>query len=87
MPKTALLDATDEALIMGLVNAGRYASAEEVVKEGLRLVARREQHLSELNAKLADGLEDIRAGRVVDGEELFEELITKYEAMARQAAE
>lgn len=87
MPSTAELDAKDEALVAELVRNGRYASTQEVIKAGLRLVVWREQKRAEFEAAIDRGLEDIKAGRVRDADEVFEELIAKYDSMANQAAE
>lgn len=87
MPSTAELDAKDEALVAELVRNGRYASTQEVIKEGLRLVVWREQKRAEFEAAIDRGLDDIKAGRVRDADEVFEELIAKYDLMANQAAE
>lgn len=40
----------------GLIRDGRYASAEEVVREGLRLVEAREVKLQELRATLNEAI-------------------------------
>jgi antitoxin ParD1/3/4 len=87
MPTTAELDAKDQELVAELVKSGRYASAEEVVRQGLRLVRWREEKLAEFDAELAKGLDDIKAGRVRDADEVFDELLAKYDTMADQAAE
>lgn len=41
-----------EAFVADIVKAGRYGSASEVVREGLRLVEEREQKLRALRAML-----------------------------------
>jgi antitoxin ParD1/3/4 len=87
MPITAELDAKDQETLAELLKSGHYASVNEVIKEGLRLVKWREAKLAELDAALAVGLADIEAGRVRPADEVFDELIAKYEAMADQAAE
>ena len=87
MPTTAELDAKDQELVAELVKSGRYASAEEVVAEGLRLVRWREAKLAEFHAELDKGLASIKAGRVRPAEDVFDELIAQYDAMANQAAE
>lgn len=45
-----------EAYIEELIQAGRYGSASEVVREGLRLVEEREQKLAALRATLGDAI-------------------------------
>ncbi len=48
-----------EGFVEGVVKAGRYSSASEVVREGLRLVEEREAKLQSLrntlNASIAEG--------------------------------
>lgn len=46
-----------ESFVDGAVRAGRYASASEVVREGLRLVEERETRLAALRATLDASLE------------------------------
>jgi antitoxin ParD1/3/4 len=87
MPITAELDARDQEMVAELVKSGRYSSAEAVLKEGLRLVRWREVQLAEFHAELDKGLASIKAGHVRPAEDVFDELIAKYDAMANQAAE
>jgi antitoxin ParD1/3/4 len=46
-----------EAFIDAIVKEGRYGSASEVVREGLRLVEEREARLRELRASVKDALD------------------------------
>lgn len=68
-----------EELVHERVRSGRYASASEVVREALRLLADhdelRQLRLQEVRAKVAEGLEAIEAGDVHPGDEVFDELI------------
>lgn len=57
-----------ERLVAEKVDAGRYASASEVVREALRLLEERDQireaRIEALKAKVAVGIADLDAGRV-----------------------
>lgn len=61
-----------ENLINSKVKSGMYNTASEVVREGLRLMQERdemrEKKLAALRADIQLGLDDIEAGRTIDGE-------------------
>lgn len=67
-----------EAFVSSRVASGNFVSASEVVREGLRLLeerdARRDAELARLRQDVQLGLEQARAGELVDGEEVFTEL-------------
>ncbi len=67
-----------ERFIAARVATGRYQSASEVVREGLRLLEERElareTALRELRRKIKVGLDQIRRGRVHDGKALMNEI-------------
>jgi len=67
-----------ERFVTSRVSSGKFVSASEVVREGLRLLeereARREAELARLRGEVRVGLEQARAGRLVDADEVFEEL-------------
>lgn len=71
-----------EAFVARLVEAGRYNSKSEVLREGVRLVQEREARLAALDASIARGLADADAGRTKPAAEVFDRLEAKYRAMA-----
>ena len=70
-----------EELVQEKVKTGRYNSASEVIREALRLLEDRDQLMElrrqELKRKIAEGLESLRRGEAVDGEEFFANLEKK----------
>lgn len=55
------------------VAQGEYESVSEVVREGLRLLKRREElWQAKIRAKIDEGMADCRAGRTVPAEEAWE---------------
>jgi antitoxin ParD1/3/4 len=84
MAISADLGTTLETYVDSLVEKGRYGSKSEVVREGIRLVQERESRLAALDAAIELGLADVEAGRVIPAEEVFERLITKYQAMVEK---
>ena len=61
MPSSYTLGDHYERFVKGLVESGRYASASEVMRDGLRLVEKREQmraaKLEALRRDIRDGLD------------------------------
>jgi antitoxin ParD1/3/4 len=64
-----------ENLIHSKVNSGMYNTASEVVREGLRLIQERdeirEKKLAVLRSDIQLGIDDLEAGRTVDGEKFL----------------
>jgi antitoxin ParD1/3/4 len=67
-----------ERFVEDRVASGRYQTASEVVREGLRLLEEREtarqEALEELRKHIAIGVEQADRGEFIDGDEVFEEL-------------
>jgi len=57
-----------EKFVDDTVATGRYSSASEVVRASLRTFQEEENWKEYARAKIAKGVEDVAAGRVVDGE-------------------
>jgi len=66
-----------ETLVAELVSSGRYASADEVLRDGLRMLEEREAVLTRIDAAVMEGLADADAGRVKPAEEVFARLQAK----------
>ena len=66
------------AFVQSHVDSGRYQTASEVFREGLRLLERqerdREQAFESLKARLRRGAAQAERGELLDGNEVFEEL-------------
>lgn len=67
-----------EEYVAARVSSGRYQSASEVVRQGLRLLQEQEMtheaHLERLRSQIDLGLDQARRGELMDGEAVFEEL-------------
>jgi len=86
MTITVSLSPEYEHIIREKLASGRYASEAEVVQEALRLLRDRDASeaagLEALRCEIAIGLADLDAGRVVDGDSVFQEI---SEMIARKA--
>ena len=72
-----------EAFIRDRIASGRYLSSSEVVREGLLLLQSREresdERLAAFQEKIQRSTEQAERGEVVDGEQYFEELLTRID--------
>lgn len=81
--KTANISLTPalERFIAAQLASGRYQSASEVVREGLRLIEERQREriasLDDLRRELAVGLRQAREGQLLDGPAEFRKLRTR----------
>ncbi len=67
-----------EVFVASRVESGKFLSASEVVREGLRLLEEREERrdaeLARLRRRIQVGLDQACAGELVDGEQTFTDL-------------
>ena len=83
---SVLLSPELEELVNDEMKSGQYKSANEVVREGLRLVRLRRERIATLKTEIQIGIDDIERGEYVEYtsvEELFEDIEA---AVAKRAA-
>ena len=84
MPSSYTLGEHFETFVKELVATGRYASASEVIREGLRLLQERQEKLIWLRKEIEKGASGPFAPFDVD--EIFGDLIKEGESDGRDAA-
>ncbi len=76
-----------ERLVQTKVKSGRYNSASEVVREALRLLEERDElralRKDELRKKIAEGMDAVKAGRVQDGDAVFDRIDAELDELER----
>lgn len=70
-----------ESFVTGLVATGRYASEDQVLREGVRLIREREARLATLDEAIAKGIAAADAGESKPSAQVFDRLEAKYRAM------
>lgn len=79
MPSSYNIGPHYETLVRSLIDSGRYTSASEVVRDGLRLIEEREgQYQAKLTALREAIREGMESGPGIPADEVFERLIRKY---------
>lgn len=74
------LPADAAQFIDGLVAAGQYRSADEAVVEGVRLLMSRQQ----LQADIQKGVDELDAGKGMDGKQVFAEMRDRANKLLEQ---
>jgi antitoxin ParD1/3/4 len=79
------LGANLESYVDRLVHEGGFASRDEVLREGVRLLQERERavSLADFDASIKRAIADSEEGRVYDLDDVIAPLVAKYEAMAK----
>ena len=74
-----------EAYVHGKVESGDYQSVSEVIREALRLLQERERSraaaIKQMQAKIESGWAQARRGELLDGEQVFTQLLDQLDAM------
>lgn len=76
-----------ENYIRAKLQGGKYQSVDSLLAFAFQLLEEyeaKQQKLSELRKKIAEGTEQIKQGDVVDGELVFQQLQTKLEQMSQK---
>jgi antitoxin ParD1/3/4 len=70
-----------EEFVTSRVDSGRYQSASEVVRQGLRLLQdqeeTREAQMARLRQQIQIGLDQADRGELLDGDEVFDEILRR----------
>ncbi len=79
-----------EEFIQSQVESGKYASTEEVIIAGIKLLEERENiyqgRFEELKREIIIGVEQLERGERLDGREVIEKLRQKNQAMRKAKA-
>ena len=64
-------------LLERLVTEGSFSTPAEAVNAGLKLLAQDLAWKADARRKIQEGLDDLKAGRVVDGDKAMEEILAE----------
>jgi antitoxin ParD1/3/4 len=73
-----------EKLVTDEVASGLYGSVSEVIREGLRLPVEERRWREDVRRKVAEGVAEARASKLVDGKAVIAELRRKSEERRSQ---
>jgi antitoxin ParD1/3/4 len=84
MPSSYTLGEHYEKFVRELVSSGRYSSASEVMRDGLRLLEDREKERAAKLEWLRNAIQEgIDSGPGIPAEEVFDRLQKKYRGMMK----
>ena len=85
MPSSYVIGEHFETFIKAQIQQGRYASASEVIRDGLRTLEEREKFRAmKLEALRAEIQKGANSGPGIPAEEVFTRLEAKYQRMAQK---
>ncbi len=70
-----------DQVVAALVDSGRFPSATEVLREGVRLIQQRDQHLAKLDDAIASGIAAANERRFDPADVVFDRLTARYKAL------
>ena len=76
--RNVVLTDTQSAFIDRMVSQGTYQNASELMRKALNQLQREEEVWEQAKAGVMEGLEQIRRGETVDGEEAFARMMAKH---------
>lgn len=86
--KTVSFTPEQASFVNECVQSGRYQSASEVVREGLRLLSHEEEKrkasLESVRSMIEKGAQELDRDEVVDGESVFRRLHARRERLRRE---
>jgi antitoxin ParD1/3/4 len=68
--------------IEGMVASGQYASADDAIADGVRLLMSRQK----LRVEIHQGIAELNAGMGIEGSQVFDELRSRAENQGKQQA-
>lgn len=87
--KTLSFTPQQASFVEGCIASGRYQSASEVVRAGLRLLADEEKARSQAVKTIQDmievGASQLEAGQVKDGQAVFDDLAAELDQMEQNS--
>ncbi len=79
MPSSYTLGSHFESFVRELVDSGRYSSASEVLRDGLRLLEEKEKERAAKLEWLRNAIQEgIDSGPGIPAEDVFDELLKRY---------
>lgn len=81
-----VLNAEQEKFVVTKLQQGKYENIDELIAIAFQLLEeseQREQKLPELREKITAGTEQLRQGKVIDGEAVFQQLQTRLDRMTQ----